>query len=309
MEPGFSGTIDYADTVEGRGARLGQLRVNSLGFRGPDPKLSNERTPGRLRVYCLGSSTTFGWGASRDETAYPAQLERILKERRGDLQVEVINAGVPGNNSESELKILKEDLPRLKPDIVILWSGWPDWTHYLQPEGRKRQDKDWLEPLRKTNAYRLAEFVRDGVTPRPQPPAFEEMLSRPGLGKYREAVLEKWRKNLAAMIDVSREHGCAVQIIGLASPLARPVETWDAVTRQQASNRLFTLREAAPKDLPASIARFEETLTGLGEEYLKGASLPSDASHFFDGVHMKDEGYRALAEKIAEHVLKLIPSP
>lgn len=300
MQPGFNGTIDYADTVEGRGARLGQLHVNSFGLRGPEPRVSSERANGRLRVYCLGSSTTFGWGASSDETTYPAQLERILKERFPDRQIDVINAGVPGNNSESELKILKEDLPRFKPDLVILWSGWPDWTHYLQPEGRKRQaERDWLDPLRKTNAYRLAEYVRDGVTPRPQPPAFESFTTRPPLAKFRAAVLTNWRGNLEAMVGACREQQAQVIVLGLASPLRAPVETWDAAARQQAANRLLTLKDAAPSDLPRSMAQFEAVLDNMGVLSVGADRLPFAAGLFFDGVHMKDAGYRELAESIA----------
>ena len=126
-------TIDYADIVKGRGARLGTLNVNSLGFRGKERRLSDERAPGRLRVYCLGSSTTFGWGATTDGATYPAQLEEYLKMMLPKLNVEVINAGVPGNSSNDELKILEADLVALKPDIVVICSGWPDWSHYVMP--------------------------------------------------------------------------------------------------------------------------------------------------------------------------------
>ena len=311
MEPGFAGTIDYADTVEGRGARLGQLHVNSLGLRGLEPRVPNERSAERLRVYCLGSSTTFGWGASSDEATFPAQLEQILKERFPERQIDVVNAGVPGNNSGAELRILKEDLPRLKPDIVILWSGWPDWTHYLQPEGRSRQSgRDGLEPLRKTNAYRLAEYIRDGLTPRPQPPAFDTFVTRPPLPKFRATVLAKWRGNLEKMIAACSEQQVQVALIGLASPLRSAVDTWDASTQQQASNRLLTLKDAAPSDLPRSIAEFEAVLKDLQRSpdviYIPGGELPTSAELYFDGVHMRDAGYRALADKIAVRLINVL---
>jgi len=44
-------------------------------------------------VICVGGSSTFGDGLSRDEETYPWQLERLLAARFPDVQIEVLNAG------------------------------------------------------------------------------------------------------------------------------------------------------------------------------------------------------------------------
>jgi hypothetical protein len=49
-----------------------QIHVNSLGLRGPE--VDPVKPPGVFRIVCLGGSTTFGTGASRDAATYPGQF-------------------------------------------------------------------------------------------------------------------------------------------------------------------------------------------------------------------------------------------
>jgi hypothetical protein len=69
------------------------------------------------RVLVLGDSFTFGWGVLDDEP-YPQRTEQLLRAR--GLDVEVINAGIPGYNTEQEAALLDELMPRFQPDQVVL---------------------------------------------------------------------------------------------------------------------------------------------------------------------------------------------
>lgn len=345
LEPGYKGPIDYADTVEGRGARLGVLCVNSLGFRGPERRLSNERAPNRLLIYCLGSSTTFGWGASADAKTYPAQLDKNILARlkssslenggqggspygiqrpshpisqvlpfQWEKSLEVINAGVPGNNSQSELRILEQDLPSLKPDIVILWSGWPDWGHYMQPTGRKiKHARDPLALLKKSASYRCCEYLRDLITARPAPPSDRELAARTGLGGFRTEALEKFRVNLEKMIGLCRKHATFPVVLGLATPLRMDPSTLSPLARSQAANRLNAFPNATQLELQKGILDFDAAIKRLciktHTDYIPPELLPCDPVHFIDGVHLTDEGNAALAEAIASQIAALFPLP
>ena len=309
MAPQPLSGIDYADTVEGRGARIGTLSVNSLGLRGPEPKLPNERQPGRLRVYCLGSSTTFGWGASTDAATYPAQLEAQLRAILPQEQIDVVNAGVPGNNSESEFQILQQDLPRLKPDIVILWSGWPDWAHYLTAPSKPKRNRltdDLVNAFQKTGSCRCAEYLRDLILPRPAPPTEEELAKRAGLPKFRADVLDQFSKKLAEMIELCKQQGAVPIVLGLASPLRTEPDKLSPLARKQAANRLHALPDASHQDLYRGVLDFdrklEETTQKTATLYLDPKNLPSEPELFFDGVHMNDAGYAALAAAIAPEI-------
>ena len=78
-----------------------------------------KKPPGRLRIVCLGSSTTFGAGSSSpEEMNYPRQLERILKERV-DCDIEVIENGIVGAPLYMLAVHLKEVVLPLDPHLTL----------------------------------------------------------------------------------------------------------------------------------------------------------------------------------------------
>ena len=93
------------------------ISVNELGFRGPEAHA--EKSPGTIRVLCLGDSYTFGAYVDDTET-WPVQLERALDGRLPGQPVEAINTGISGFTIVDELAFLKEHGLDLDPDIVVL---------------------------------------------------------------------------------------------------------------------------------------------------------------------------------------------
>lgn len=301
MTAGFSGWIDYADRVQGRGARLGFLTVNRLGYRGR--MLEKRNAPNELRVGCWGSSTTFGWGASNDDHTYPARLEEILQARWPGRKVAVLNAGIPGQNSRSELRLLKEDLPRLDLDAVVLWSGWPDWTHYLRRPGAEKKRRGLLGWLRhKSSAVRLAVWLLNITAPKIKPPDEKELAARPGLSKFNEPVLRDFEKRLRAMIALCRRQGVRPIVIGLGGPLCLEPLTPEA--RRLAAYQLYALRDANLQNMRVALDRFNEVLRRVtrdtGTKLVGYERLPREPRLFLDVAHMTDEGYRRLAQVVAE---------
>lgn len=105
---------------------------NSLGFRSPE--FSLERTPGSLRVVCFGDSSTFGIGSKMQDT-WPSQLRTIIQEDyrfTAVENVEVINAGVPGYSSYQGLQHMRQEIDRLKPDLVMASYANNDFWHWDQ---------------------------------------------------------------------------------------------------------------------------------------------------------------------------------
>ena len=89
--------------------------TNAHGFRGED--LPRKKSPGQLRIACLGDSFTFGWGVNDDET-WPARLEVELGER--GIDAEVMNFGVEGYHTVQEVALLEHRALRFDPDLVLL---------------------------------------------------------------------------------------------------------------------------------------------------------------------------------------------
>ena len=104
------------------------VSINSLGLR--DPERTFERPPGTFRIMVIGDSFTEGFQVEREET-FSGQLERRLNERLQRAReaepgvprperVEVLNAGVSGWGTDSELLAWRHHLSRFDVDLVVL---------------------------------------------------------------------------------------------------------------------------------------------------------------------------------------------
>jgi lysophospholipase L1-like esterase len=109
--PGFAGRV-FVDEAEGEVA----LRVNTLGFRGPE--WPRRKPAGGLRVAVLGDSMTAAV-ATDEERTFVRRLQAAL-EADGRRPVEVANFGVASASTGSELVTWRGVVADLGPDLVLL---------------------------------------------------------------------------------------------------------------------------------------------------------------------------------------------
>lgn len=83
-------------------------------------RISEGRT---LKVVALGSSSTVGIGATSPANSYPSRLEAALREQYPDMQIEVINRGVGGEDAREELVRLDNSVLAERPDLVLWQVG------------------------------------------------------------------------------------------------------------------------------------------------------------------------------------------
>jgi acyl-CoA thioesterase I len=76
-----------------------------------------------LKVVALGSSSTVGIGATSPANSYPSRLEAALREQYPDMQIEVINRGVGGEDAREELARLDKSVLAERPDLVLWQVG------------------------------------------------------------------------------------------------------------------------------------------------------------------------------------------
>ena len=108
----------------------GHERVSAAGLRGPELR---PRDDVRVRILCMGGSTTWGHKVDEDET-WPHELERALGAA-GREGVEVLNGGVSGWGLEQiVLSLDSERLDVLRPDLVLVYSGWNHATLADNPQ-------------------------------------------------------------------------------------------------------------------------------------------------------------------------------
>lgn len=88
----------------------------------------------RLAVLVVGSASTTGSGTSTPDNVYPARLEEVLRTLLPGVAVEVTVRGGRGLTAPDLLKVLEQDLPEVKPDLVIWQTGTVDAVRGLDPD-------------------------------------------------------------------------------------------------------------------------------------------------------------------------------
>lgn len=118
------------------------IHINSFGMRGAEPNSSAD-----LKILCLGSSITFGWGVDQDKI-YPELLKKYLnnyieenpssslaqKYKTADVE----NAGIGNYNTVREVEAFLTKYKDIKPNIIILGSFIRD------PEVIPVPKRNWL---------------------------------------------------------------------------------------------------------------------------------------------------------------------
>jgi len=108
LTPGFQGTISRAEFNA-------PVQISDFGVRGPGP---GPRRANTFRLLLLGDSQTFGFGVLDHET-YPARLQELLADKYPDLDIQVVNAGVPGYGTVDELEWLRRRGAEVDPDLIM----------------------------------------------------------------------------------------------------------------------------------------------------------------------------------------------
>lgn len=92
-----------------------RVRVNSLGFRGPEIQTGPHRAVRRLLI--LGDSVAFGYGVEEGKI-FPALTDSVLK--RTTPPWEVVNASVEDIGIKEQRMILEEKGSLVSPDAVLI---------------------------------------------------------------------------------------------------------------------------------------------------------------------------------------------
>jgi len=104
----------------------------------PLPKLAADAV-----ILAFGDSLTHGTGA-RDYQSYPA----VLAERTG---MRVINAGVPGEESDAGLRRLPNLLDRFRPNLMVRCHGGNDILRKRNPADTERNLREMIRLSRTRN--------------------------------------------------------------------------------------------------------------------------------------------------------------
>nr|WP_169728284.1 SGNH/GDSL hydrolase family protein [Geminicoccus roseus] len=79
-----------------------------------------------MTIVAIGSSSTYGTGATSPKRSYPSQLAEILSIRYPNTPIEVINSGIGGETISRNLMRFERDVLAYRPNLVIWQVGTND---------------------------------------------------------------------------------------------------------------------------------------------------------------------------------------
>ncbi|HXW24191.1 MAG TPA: SGNH/GDSL hydrolase family protein [Xanthobacteraceae bacterium] len=163
------------------------------------------RTAARLQqgkpvtIVAVGSSSTFGVGASSSAAAYPGRLEALLRDRFPAASIKVLNRGVNGEEAAQMLARFDRDVIPANPDLVLWQVGTNAVLNFPVVTGQASLIHRGIERLKATNADVLLIDPQYApvVISRPQAQRMVDMIgfeaSEEGTGVLRRfALMRNW---------------------------------------------------------------------------------------------------------------------
>lgn len=189
------------------------------------------KSPGALRVLCLGESSMFGVPFQLAATV-PALVRKQLRHLYPDVEIEVLNLGASAINT-NVIRALVPEFLSLEPDLVLVYTGH---NEFYGPDGI---GASWIErqvpgltawkyrARRRPLVHAFQRFVSEmSKTPsngdrnlmRQVSGGAEVALNSPGS----ERIFSRFRENLSDIVHGFRERGVPVIIADISSNLMFP---------------------------------------------------------------------------------------
>lgn len=298
--------------------------------------LPKEKSPGTVRILCLGGSTTLCIALEEDKR-YPAVLEDILNETYPGTTFEVLNAGMEWYTSEHSLINYVTYCRQWQPDIVLVMHGFNDayrsftpslwtlgdyddrWSHFY---GSAINGAKPTVPYSIFIARRLTRWfrnipliMRNKSTYKESPdydPAFGVRL-RPvdyPIERFVSLGASKWY--LETLLTVIAGDGARAVVV------SQPTVYSDAMSEEDVDklwmNKQFFREEtngvfeyASPENCAQVMLVYNnagrDVARARGAFHVDAASLfPRDRTHFIDDCHYTVPGARRMAEIVAEGI-------
>lgn len=304
-----------------------EITHTPAGFRGTEPPL--EKPDGGLRIACIGGSSTYGTGPTKDGSTWPARLQTILSEELQPRPVDVLNAGVPSWNSFESLGNLAFRVLPYAPDIVIIYLStndaecalWPDPTfdnrHYRLSWSTYRPSP--IEPYlersvlylawRKYGTSYLNQRADIGYVTKVVPPGETgRSLARsqlpPELRSPSDIGFQNFHRNLVSLVAVARAHRATPVLMtqGIYSKDPEGEELNAGRTRLAAQARMTEIVRTVAQDREVPLVEMKPVLEDAAADQIAAGGKQT---LFVDSVHLTDDGTALLATTLASELKRI----
>lgn len=269
-----------------------QFSTNSHGFRGPE--ITVPKPPGRIRIACIGGSTTV-WGF-RDALTYPAMLQWMLRECYPGYadRIEVVNCGIYGLNSTEEPALI-EEVAALEPDLLVHYNFINDLTAHLN--GWLHSDAAWRSSLERgkrllRHSRLLDRYANEYLLPSDE--RLAEFLHRRSLG------------NMEASMNTATACGMEAFFCSFAGIAPEAVSEHNRAYVEQALTRTIfpdLSLEAYTRIRELYNALLQDLCATKGAGYIPVAEeVRGECDLFLDECHFNPCGTEAQAQAVFRHI-------
>lgn len=275
------------------------IRINSLGFRGPE--LVVPKPAGTLRLAFLGGSTTFCAEVSSNEAVWAHLVWHDLQQRYPQIRFDYVNAGVTAYTTLHSQTIFRQQVAPLQPDMVFIYHATNDMTYEVHTLAESQGLVSRPQPTSWLGRYSLLWFlVEKNIQIRVIQASKKHIESLP------DDFGQSFAANLTQLIQEAKQRVDLVAVITWSQQM-RQGHTAE-VNRRAAASAQFYMPSLAPETILEGYARYNGIITRVARD--TGAVLiadedriPGDPVHFNDSVHFTDAGSRAMAQRVVDGLL------
>jgi lysophospholipase L1-like esterase len=280
-----------------RGSVVGPIRINSLGFRGPE--LESPKPEGRARLAFLGGSTTFCAEASSLATTWPDRVVQGLAARHPERTFDYVNGGAGGYSTEQSLLNLEHRVAPLEPDVVLVYHATNDLTQDTRALAAQR---GLYDPEEKEQGFlgrwSLTWFLIEKNL------RFQSRKKDEGgekLAYDATELAQVFRARLEQLVRDAQELGALV-VLPTFSHRARRDQGPEA-RREASSSSLYYMPYLDVEGILAGFEAYNTVIRDVAAEtgalLVEGEEeIPGDAVHFADSVHLTDVGCERMAQRV-----------
>jgi hypothetical protein len=290
------------------------VNINSEGFRGEE--FFSQKDNSTYRVFLIGGSTAFGSGATSDDTTIPGSLQKQFEEINPELNVEIINAGVPAANSNTENKLIFDKIIGYDPDLLIFYDGWNDAWHrnlILSEIDSSHTDKtitsskvnsgiiDFFQnklKIYKTPLILYKHFFWGKTT------HYQGDINTEDFLKISEKISLNWKEKKSEICTLG-ENKSFKTIVILQPILDTGNKPYSKSEKELLPKTQFDIETV---DLLNKLEKPLSELNDICDQVIDLRNAFDDVSNpiYFDFGHMNDYGNEIIAEKIYENILPIV---
>ena len=285
------------------------ITINSDGFRGTE--ITELTSNNKLKIFVVGGSTVFGWASTSDNTTIPSYLQEFF-DKESDLQVQVVNVGMPDAWSFTELNIIKQEILQYEPDIIVVYDGWNDvnkslkkWLNHIEI---KNTIHDEISQVNVDNSIRkiLSNFKTTTLV-RSLSSYFEESSDQTAHirahGEYANDMAKEWSDNIKKICNLGKTENFKTVII------LQPLLGTGNLGLTEFEKKLVS--HYNHDGLLNSYHLFEKSLEPLQEHCTLTSNYLDVFDNenypiFYDSGHTTDDGNKLVAKRMFNSLMSII---